>query len=179
MADVDDFDKYLASLKVKLEQTGHKEPKFLLLTCVDLRYPGLIHERLEGFERPTPTEPGYFHKKYDQVSLAGAALAGVIDFPPHPKPEWAETVIQHVALCIKLHNVSGVVVLEHRDCGAYKEFVILREGAAADEEEQAHQNQVDRLRAKLKPLFPALFVDSFLLDAEPGHDKRFTFLRLQ
>jgi hypothetical protein len=165
------FDEFLTELKQHLQSSGQADPKFLLITCIDLRYPGLIHSKLEEFERPSPTQFGYFHKRYDQVCLAGAGLAAVINFPPHPKPDWSTTFVQHVAISKKLHSIVAVVVLEHRTCGAYKEFGVLTGSSTYDEETRAHDEQVRRMQALLQASGLTMPVYSFLLPAEPEHDK--------
>ncbi|HTQ12923.1 MAG TPA: hypothetical protein VMH86_03530 [Rhizomicrobium sp.] len=53
---------------------------------------------------------------YDMVALAGASLAGVsLAFPTSIGAIW-----DHIALARKLHDIDRVVVMDHRDCGAFK-----------------------------------------------------------
>jgi hypothetical protein len=165
------FDEFLAGLKKHLQGSGQADPKFLLITCIDLRYPGLIHSKLEFFDSPDGKKPGYFHKRYDQVSLAGAGLAAVITFPPHPKPEWSATFVQQVAISKKLHSIVAVVVLEHRTCGAYREFGVLTGSSSYEDETRAHDAQVRRMEALLKQHGLDMPVYSFLLPEEPEHDR--------
>jgi carbonic anhydrase len=160
----DNLSTYLECLKRRFETSGLSHPNILLVTCIDLRYPGLIHEHMES------AADGYFHKRYDQLSLAGAGLAGVVDFPPHPKPTWGGTFLEHVALSAKMHVIKAVVVLEHRNCGAYKEFGLLRDGCSADEEERVHADQIGRLERLLHAHFPNLITDFFLLPQESADD---------
>ena len=99
----DDFATYLETLKFRLNEAGHIDPKILLVTCIDLRYPGVIHKQMET------AVDGYFHKRYDQLSLSGAGLACVVDFPPSPKPAWRQTFIDQVSISIKLHQIRAVI----------------------------------------------------------------------
>jgi carbonic anhydrase len=160
MDTTDEFATYLECLKRKLEKAKHPDANILLVTCIDLRYPGLIHEHMET------AADGHFHKRYDQLSLAGAGLAGVVDFPPHPKPTWGGTFIEHVALSAKMHDIKAVVVLEHRNCGAYKEFSLLRDGCSPEEERRVHADQIARLDKLLHSHFPEMITDFFLLPQE-------------
>lgn len=178
MATEETFDEFLAELKQYLEASSQADPKFLLITCIDLRYPGLIHAKLEGFGSPGAGQPGYFHKKYDMVSLAGAGLAAVITFPPHPKPDWSTTFVEQVALSKKLHSIVAVVVLEHRTCGAYKEFGVLTASSTECEETQAHDEQVGRMQDLLQAKGLTMPVYSFLLPEEPEHDKKLKMMKL-
>jgi hypothetical protein len=150
------FMKFLGNLKNWLEAAGR--PHLMVVSCFDLRYPVYITNHLEA------AEDHWFHEKYDHVSLAGAGLAGVVDFPPHPKPNWSTTFMEQIALSKKLHNIGAVVVLEHRTCGAYKEFGLLHEKSTRDEETKAHETQTDRLKAAIKKDFPDLLFFRFLLE---------------
>jgi carbonic anhydrase len=55
--------------------------------------------------------------KYDQLILAGASL-GVVH-----KREWQTTFLDQLAFAIKEHGVKEVMILDHRDCGAYKKLL--------------------------------------------------------
>ncbi len=54
--------------------------------------------------------------KYDHVVLAGASLGAITD----KYPAWNKTFWEHPDIAIKLHNIHTVIVMDHRDCGAYK-----------------------------------------------------------
>jgi hypothetical protein len=56
--------------------------------------------------------------KYDQLILAGASL-GVVH-----KREWQITFLDQLGFAIQEHGVSQVLILDHRDCGAYKKFLV-------------------------------------------------------
>jgi hypothetical protein len=155
-----DFDDFLKQLKADLLAATTFKPHFLLVTCIDLRYPGLIHDHLDN------AEGQWFRKRYDQVCLAGGGLAGVIDFPPMPKPDWASTFIDHVGISKSLHDIGAIVVLEHRTCGAYREFKLLTTTSTQEEETAAHDTQLCRLKAVIKAKFPGLLFYSFLLPKE-------------
>lgn len=166
-----DFDKYLDSLAAKpgrLElfnavQKGEATDKtLLLLTCIDLRYPAVIHSRMEP----------KFHKLYDHVCLAGAGLAPVIDFGADRKPHWEQAFLEHVAISVALHSISKVFVMDHRDCGAYRKFGLLtKEDNDTAKEKTVHFQQMKRLKALLKKEFPKLEFHGILLPIEPEHDK--------
>lgn len=161
----DDFAVFLSKLRKALEAAPN--PHFLLITCIDLRYPGMIHEHLEYGEKVDPKDQyGFFHKKYDQVSLAGAGLSGVVDFGDNQKPNWASTFLDQVGLSKTLHTISAVVVLEHRTCGAYKYFKLLGEAPTEDEERNAHEKQTQWLAAVLKRHYSDLLFFSHLLPKE-------------
>lgn len=87
---------------------------WLLVNCIDCRYPNAIHQYMAKY---------YAGQVYDHLVLAGASLATVKNYT-HLN-YWAKTFREHVALSIKLHSIDGVLVLDHRTCGAYVEFGLI------------------------------------------------------
>jgi len=79
----------------------------LLLQCMDSRYPSRVLETMDAMD---------LRGKYDQLILAGASLGVIL------KPEWTTTFMDHLKFAIDEHGVRQVLILDHRDCGAYKKF---------------------------------------------------------
>ena len=98
-------------------------------------------------------------EKYDHLILAGAALGALTD----KFPSWNQTFWDHLGVAIDLHKIHKVIVLDHRDCGAYK--VILGEDFAKDpaKETAIHATQLQRLGKMVKAKHPALEVELFLM----------------
>ena len=98
-------------------------------------------------------------EKYDHLILAGAALGALTD----KFPSWNQTFWDHLGVAIDLHKIHTVMVLDHRDCGAYK--VILGEDLAKDpaKETAIHTTQLQRLGKMIKEKHPALDVELFLM----------------
>ena len=115
----------------------------LLLSCMDYR---LVNET-ESYM----TGRG-LRDKYDHVILAGAALGAITD----KFPAWNKTFWEHLDVAIKLHNVHTVMVMDHRDCGAYK--VILGEdfGQTPARETAAHTVQLQSLRHMIVSKYPQM-----------------------
>jgi carbonic anhydrase len=129
-------DVHLIDLAAQLKDLNDAE--VLLLTCMDFRF----------FEQiSTVMQDAGLAGKYDHVILAGAALGTV-----EPKVEhWHKTFFDHLGLAEKLHNVQTVIVLEHRDCGAYgpKGFGLLPANPTREEERRVHFEQVAKLKEKI------------------------------
>ncbi|HKY94891.1 MAG TPA: carbonic anhydrase [Kiloniellales bacterium] len=53
---------------------------------------------------------------YDHLILAGASLGALTD----QQPAWGETFWEHLGIALELHHVKRLMVMDHRDCGAYK-----------------------------------------------------------
>src|SRR5688500_15834735 len=93
----------------------------LLLSCMDLR---LLDEIVREMDKQGLTN------RYDHVVLAGASLGAVTSRFPH----WGRTFYEHLAIAKVLHGVSRVILLDHRDCGAYEQ--LLRMGLKSDPERE-------------------------------------------
>lgn len=81
----------------------------LMLTCMDSRYPHRIIQIMDSKG---------LRGKYDQLILAGASL-GVVH-----KRAWTTTFLDQLGFAIKEHGVKEVLILDHRDCGAYKKLLV-------------------------------------------------------
>jgi carbonic anhydrase len=113
---------------------GHAEA--LLLTCMDYR----LTDDVESYM----TKRG-LRDKYDHLILAGASLGALND----KYPVWNEVFWSHLDLAVQLHQVHRLIVLDHRDCGAYK--LVLGEAAVkdADTEFKSHVKQLYALRSQV------------------------------
>ena len=79
----------------------------LLLSCMDFRLMDDIERYMSGRG---------LRDKYDHVVLAGASLGAITD----KYPAWNKTFWEHLGIAIQLHHIHTVIVMDHRDCGAYK-----------------------------------------------------------
>ena len=130
---------------------GHTE--MLLLTCMDFR---LVNE-IEAY-----MDARGLKDRYDHVVLAGASLGALND----RFPAWSEVFWQHLDLAIELHEVHRVMVLDHRDCGAYK--MILGEAAVKDAETElkSHVKQLYALRSAIITKHPHMEVEIGLMSLD-------------
>jgi hypothetical protein len=122
----------------------------LLLNCIDYRLTAATERYM--------AEHG-MAGKYDQLVLAGASLGAKND----KFPAWATTFWDHVQVAIDLHHIHKVVIMDHRDCGAYK--VILGKDLAADPKEElaVHSAQMRSLKADIGKKYPNLEVELLLM----------------
>ena len=122
----------------------------LLLSCMDFR---LVNQTARYMHSRKLTD------KYDHIVLAGAALGAVTD----TFPAWKQTFWDHIGVAIDLHKIHKVMLLDHRDCGAYK--VILGEDFAKDppKETAIHATQLRRLGKMIQEKYPALTVELLLM----------------
>jgi carbonic anhydrase len=95
---------------------------------MDHRYPNRIVNTMDS---------AGLRGKYDHLVLAGAGY-GVVH-----KREWQTTFFDQLRFAIDHHQVKELIILEHRDCGAYREFL----GVTPDDpvkERQAHIEQASK-----------------------------------
>jgi carbonic anhydrase len=124
------IDEFIGKLPVDRTLAKSKDKvDWMLVTCIDYRYSHFIHEYMKT------TYPG---ELYDQMVLAGACLAAADSFTN--RDYWRKTFLEHIGLSIDLHSISGVLILDHRTCGAYGPdgFKLLPATPTKDEELQKH-----------------------------------------
>ncbi|OGP49875.1 MAG: hypothetical protein A2Y79_02735 [Deltaproteobacteria bacterium RBG_13_43_22] len=125
----------------------------LLLSCMDFRLMDDIERYMSGRG---------LRNKYDHIVLAGAALGAVTD----KYPAWNRTFWDHVGLAVDLHHIHKVIVMDHRDCGAYK--VILGDDFAKDpaKEKKVHSEKLKELAKLIKKQHPKLEVELLLMSLD-------------
>jgi carbonic anhydrase len=120
----------------------------LLLSCIDYRLTDKVASYMAGRG---------LKENYDQVILAGASLGAVT-----PKyPDWGKTFREHVDIAIQLHKIQRVILLDHRDCGAYKVF--LDKDLTGDAEKALHAIELHRLARRIHTAHPKLAVETLLM----------------
>lgn len=122
----------------------------LLLSCMDYRLVNDTEIFMSGKG---------MKEKYDHIVLAGAALGAVTD----KFPAWNTTFWEHLKVAIDLHHIHKVMILDHRDCGAYK--VVLGEdfGKMPEKETKVHAETLMALRKQINEKYPKLAVETYLM----------------
>lgn len=125
----------------------------LLLSCMDYRLMDDIEKYMSGRG---------LRDKYDHVVLAGASLGAVTD----KYPAWNQTFWDHLDIAIKLHDIKTVIVMDHRDCGAYK--VILGADSVKDgkTERDTHVVRLRQLKSAINTKHPKLAVEMLLMSLD-------------
>ena len=126
------------------------ETEALVLSCMDYR---LIDET----ERYMSSRG--LRDRYDHVILAGASLGAITD----KYPAWNKTFWEHLEVSIQLHQIHKVIVIDHRDCGAYK--VIFEEDFSKDpaKETAIHRETLHEFRRQVMNKYPELEVELLLM----------------
>ncbi|HRX71060.1 MAG: twin-arginine translocation signal domain-containing protein [Candidatus Competibacteraceae bacterium] len=125
----------------------------LLLSCMDYR---LIDDMVKYMDGRGLTD------QYDHVILAGASLGALTS----EFKDWNKTFWEHLKISIDLHHINRVIVMDHRDCGAYK--VILKADFAKDPtlEENVHAKYLRDLKQAIQKTYPKLEVETLLMNLD-------------
>ena len=123
----------------------------LLLSCMDFR----LVDDTEKYM----AERG-LRDKYDHIILAGASLGANTE----KYPSWNQTFWDHLDVSIKLHAIKTVIILDHRDCGAYKTILLEDFHKNPEKEKAIHTTKQIALREMIKKKYPTLKVELFLMD---------------
>jgi carbonic anhydrase len=122
----------------------------LLLSCMDYR---LVDDLVKFMDGKGLTN------KYDHVVLAGASAGAAHE----AFKAWHETFWSHLAVAIDLHKIHKVMIIDHRDCGAYK--IALGPDHTKDPatELAAHAAILMPLASKIKEKHAHLEVETYLM----------------
>ncbi len=131
----------------------------LLLSCMDYRLTGHTADYMQ--------HELHMAEKYDYVILAGASL-GVNNAK---YPNWGQTFWQHLDTAIALHAIHEVMIIDHRNCGAYKlllgkDFPADANPAQLKEETAVHKQQLDALAKAIHEKYPKLEVETLLMSLD-------------
>jgi carbonic anhydrase len=130
----------------------------LLLSCMDFR----LMDKTARYMNKRGLK-----NKYDHIILPGAALGAITD----KQPEWNKTFWQELALAIDLHHIHKVILLDHRDCGAYKELLNEDFALKPVEETKIHSAQSNSLRKIINERYAKLEVEMLLMSLNGAVEK--------
>jgi hypothetical protein len=127
----------------------------LCVMCIDYR---LVDRAVQFFDMKEGIQ------QYDLVALAGASLAAVGPaFPASNAAFW-----DHINIAKSLHNIKKVVILDHRECGAYQvQYGSLYAGAGDPELEQ-HRQIMKLVKGEAERRRIGLPVEFWLMPVAPG-----------
>ena len=121
-----------------------KKYEAMVLSCIDPRFQAKVFNHLKRKK---------LTGKYSAFTIAGAAI-GVT----HKKfKKWHSTFWDNLDTSIKLHKISKLIVLNHKDCGAAK-IVNKEKKFNSLIENKIHKESFINLKNKLKKKYPNLKV---------------------
>lgn len=147
---------------IQVGLSPHKA-KALVLSCIDYRFISQTMDYLYGRNN---------RNDFDYFVLAGASLGynqsakgRDKDIQKEPKC-WAEAYEEHIDIAVKLHHIEEIIVVDHMDCGMYKEIY----GEAVDtpaKETKKHEKNIVKFidTLKAKPEYSKFRYTGVLLEA--------------
>ncbi len=143
------------TVKQRVLGAGYEGPgtEALLLNCMDYRLVDDVTNYMRERE---------LLYDYDQVSLAGASI-GIVTTT---FPAWGQTFWDHVEAAIALHQVRRIIIMDHRDCGAYKLILGYNVAAEREHETKVHTRHMRALRAEINCRYPQLGVELLIMDLD-------------
>ena len=129
---------------------GAAKANYFLLNCIDYRLTAATTRYME--------QRG-LTGNYDQLILAGASIGVATD----RQPDWAATFWQTLDLARRLHGVSHLILLDHRDCGAYT--LVLGEDFAKNPaaETRIHAEMTGKVAAMVRQRHPEISTEALLM----------------
>ena len=121
-----------------------KKYEAMVLSCMDPRFQVKVFNYLKSKK---------LTGKYSSFTIAGAAI-GVT----HKKfKKWHSTFWDNLETSIKLHKISKLIVINHKDCGAAK-IVNKRKKFSSSIEDKIHKESFKDIKKTLKKKHPNLKV---------------------
>jgi carbonic anhydrase len=130
----------------------------LLLSCMDYRLMDDIVRYMDGRGMTN---------NYDHVILAGASLGAITD----KEPAWGQTFWKHVEVAKALHHIKKVIVMDHRDCGAYKVFLGQDLKDDRTKETAVHAEVLGKLGSMIREKHPDLGVELLIMGLDGAVEK--------
>lgn len=149
--------------------TEYRLPRknIIVISCIDLR---LTDDLLNFLHFDN------LANRYDHFALAGTSVTIGATRDAHKKlfkkkalkqfnsfVHWKECLHNHIAIAIELHQIEDVYIIEHEDCGAYREFLIDGTFTSREEEIKCHKKFATALSKEIRSLYP-LHVHCFMID---------------
>ncbi|UFH56324.1 hypothetical protein [Spirosoma sp. KNUC1025] len=122
----------------------------LVISCMDLRLTDDLVDFLHNDN---------LANRYDHFILAGASLCATTHHHSLFKEKvladygnfthWKNNLFEHLQLAVDLHDIRDVYIIEHQDCGAYREF--LKDGDFANnaDESECHRKFAEALSGEI------------------------------
>ena len=123
--------------------------KAMVLSCIDPRFQSIVYNYLKKKN---------LNGKYSSFTIAGAAI-GVT---ANKYKKWHKTFWDNFNASIKLHNITKLIIINHRDCGAAKIINGKKEFSYFNETE-VHKNSLQKIKKKFRKKYPKLSIELKLI----------------
>jgi len=133
-------------------------PSTLVISCVDFRMRKHHCSRiLDDHKHHLGLEMG----EYDELCMMGASLA----YSCPEKTHWKKTMDDTIQLLVQNHDIQNIILVDHLDCLAYKEYSSKKTNTRKQERE-AHLYHATKTKKALYKKYPDLEISCFLMDVD-------------
>ena len=119
--------------------------KAMVLSCIDPRFQTVVYNYLKKKK---------LIGKYSSFTIAGSAI-GVT---ANKFKRWHKTFWDNFDTSVKLHNISKLIVINHRDCGAAKVINGKKEFSNINET-KVHKNSFRKIKKLFRKKYPKLRIE--------------------
>ena len=139
----------------------------IVISCIDLR---LTDDLLNFLHFDN------LANRYDHFALAGTSISTGATRDAQKKlfkPEaleqynsfahWKQSLYDHIAIAISLHDIKDVYIVEHEDCGAYRAFLKDAAFSSWEEEVKCHKKFAVALSKEIQVQYK-LNIHCFMID---------------
>ena len=119
--------------------------KAMVLSCIDPRFQTIVYNYLKKKQ---------LIGKYSSFTIAGSAI-GVT---AKKFKRWHKTFWDNFDASVKLHNITKLIVINHRDCGAAK-IINGKKEFSKTNETKIHKNSFHKIKKLFKKKYPKLRIE--------------------
>ncbi len=119
--------------------------KAMVLSCIDPRFQTVVYNYLKKKK---------LIGKYSSFTIAGSAI-GVT---AKKFKRWHKTFWENFDTSVKLHNITKLIVINHRDCGAAK-MINGKKEFSKNNETRIHKNSFHKIKKLFKKKYPKLRIE--------------------
>ena len=119
--------------------------KAMVLSCIDPRFQTVVYNYLKKKK---------LIGKYSSFTIAGSAI-GVT---AKKFKRWHKTFWENFDTSVKLHNITKLIVINHRDCGAAK-MINGKKEFSKNNETRVHKNSFHEIKKLFKKKYPKLRIE--------------------
>ena len=117
----------------------------MVLSCIDPRFQTVVYNYLKKKK---------LIGKYSSFTIAGSAI-GVT---AKKFKRWHKTFWENFDTSVKLHNITKLIVINHRDCGAAK-MINGKKEFSKNNETRIHKNSFHKIKKLFKKKYPKLRIE--------------------
>ena len=119
--------------------------KAMVLSCIDPRFQSIVYAYLKKKN---------LNGRYSSFTVAGAAI-GVT---ANKFKKWHKTFWDNFDTSLKLHNITKLIVINHRDCGAAK-IISGKKELSKINETKVHKNSFQKIKKIFRKKYPKLSIE--------------------